>query len=56
MALRSIGVGLVLLAAASASQAIYTINIDQVGADVVMSGSGSIDTSSATSLGGIGFC
>lgn len=56
MALRSIGVGLVLLAAASVSHALYTISIDQVGPDVVMSGTGSIDTSSAVSLGGIGPC
>jgi hypothetical protein len=56
MNLRSIGVGLVLLAAASASQAVYTININQVGPDVVMSGSGSINTSSFSSVGLIGPC
>lgn len=56
MALRSIGVGLVLLAAASVSQAVYTININQVGADVVMTGTGSINTSSMTALTTIGLC
>jgi hypothetical protein len=56
MNLRSVGVGLVFLATASVSYATYIINIDQVGPDVVMSGTGSIDTSSASSLGGIGPC
>lgn len=56
MALRSIGVGLVLWAAASVSQAIYTININQVGPDVVMSGTGSIDINPALSSGSLGPC
>lgn len=56
MKFRRVLVGLAFLVAANAAQAIYTINIDQVGPDVVMSGTGSIDTSSAPSLGGIGPC
>ncbi|MBU2123028.1 MAG: IPTL-CTERM sorting domain-containing protein [Gammaproteobacteria bacterium] len=56
MTLRGIGVGLVLLAAASASQAIYNVHIYQVGPDVVMSGSGSVNTSSMTILTTIGNC
>lgn len=56
MNLRNLCAGLVFLAAANAAQAIYTINIDQVGADVVMSGSGSVDTSSMAGGFPIGAC
>ncbi|MBV7454620.1 IPTL-CTERM sorting domain-containing protein [Acidovorax sp. sif1233] len=56
MNLRSACVGLAFLAAANAAQAIYTINIDQVGADVVMTGSGSLNTSSMSALTTIGLC
>lgn len=56
MTLRSVGVGLVMLAAASASHAIYNIYIYQAGPDVVMSGSGSVNTSSMTVLTTIGNC
>jgi len=56
MNLRNVCAGLVFLVAANAAQAIYTINIDQVGADVVMTGTGSVDTSSMTALTTIGLC
>ncbi|MFN3437172.1 MAG: IPTL-CTERM sorting domain-containing protein [Acidovorax sp.] len=56
MNLRSVGVGLIFFLAANLAQAVYTINIDQVGANVVMTGSGSIDTSSMTALTTIGLC
>ncbi len=56
MNLRSVGVSLILFLGANLAQAVYTINIDQVGPDVVMSGSGSIDTSSFSSVGPIGPC
>lgn len=56
MNLRSLGVGAVFFLAASMAQAVYTINIDQVGPDVVMSGSGSIVINTASSVGSIGPC
>jgi hypothetical protein len=56
MNLRSVGVGLGFLVAASVAQAAYTININQSGANVVITGSGSVDTSSMTALTTIGLC
>lgn len=41
--------GLALLACATAAQAVYTINIREVGPDVVMSGTGSINLTGMTS-------
>lgn len=56
MNLRDVGVGLIFFLGANLAQAVYTININQVGPDVVMSGSGSINTSSFSSVGLIGPC
>ncbi|MFN3440095.1 MAG: IPTL-CTERM sorting domain-containing protein [Acidovorax sp.] len=56
MNLRSAGVGVIFFLAANMAQAVYNINIDQVGPDVVMSGSGSIVISPALSSGSIGPC
>ncbi len=56
MSLRRVLVGLAFLAAANAAQAIYTIDIDQNGADVVMTGSGKINTSSMAVLTTVGQC
>ena len=56
MYLRRVGVGVIFFLAANMAQAVYTINIDQVGPDVVMTGSGSIDTSSMTAVTTIGLC
>lgn len=56
MNLRNLFAGLALLASVGAAHAVYTIDILEVGPDVVMSGSGSIDTTGMPSAPGNTSC